>query len=424
MAFSLFRKREQEENRGQVLGESGTISDILLTAIMRGDKITKEQALTIPTIAANVDLITSIIASMPIKLYKRVKGKVEEVTSDDRVTFLNSDTGDTLDAFQMKQSFVEDYLLDKGGYIYIKRIRNRVAALHYIDPQYVVINYNFEPVNKSYTVFVGAKQYKPWEFLKLLRRTKTGAFGTGIIAEINDALAAAFQTQLYQLGLVKTGGNKRGFLKSEKKLGKEEIEALKQAWRNLYANNNENVVVLNNGIDFKEASNNSVELQLNQSIRSLADQFDKIFHIYPNFFDTFKLGIYPIIKAFETALNRDMLLEKEKGKYFFEFDVKEIVKANIKERYEVYKLAKECGFMTKNEMRRAENMNEVDGLDVVDVGLGAVLYDTKKHVYYTPNTDTTASVEKAEEEGAAVTPEEVKQIEEESIVDTHNETEV
>lgn len=424
MAFSLFRKREQEENRGQVLGESGTISDILLTAIMRGDKITKEQALTIPTIAANVDLITSIIASMPIKLYKRVKGKVEEVTNDDRVTLLNSDTGDTLDAFQMKQSFVEDYLLDKGGYIYINRNRNKVTGLHYVDPQYVVINYNFEPVNKSYTVFVEAKQYKPWEFLKLLRRTKTGAFGTGIIAEINDALAAAFQTQLYQLGLVKTGGNKRGFLKSEKKLGKEEIEALKQAWRNLYANNNENVVVLNNGIDFKEASNNSVELQLNQSIRSLADQFDKIFHIYPNFFDTFKLGIYPIIKAFETALNRDMLLEKEKGKFFFEFDVKEIVKANIKERYEVYKLAKECGFMTKNEMRRAENMNEIMGLDVVDVGLGAVLYDTEKHVYYTPNTDTTASVEKAEEEGAAVTPEEVKQIEEESIIDTHNETEV
>lgn len=425
MEFRLFRRREKEkpENREKVLGESGTISDVLLTAIMRGEHITRAQALTIPTIAANVDFITSIIASMPIKLYKRTKGKVEEVTNDDRVTFLNSDTGDTLDAFQMKQSFVEDYLLDKGGYIYIKRIRNRVAGLYYVEPQYVVINYNSDPVNKSYTVFVGDKQYKPWEFIKLLRRTTTGAYGIGIIAEINDALATAFQTQLYQLGLVKTGGNKRGFLKSERKLGKEEIDALKQAWRNLYANNNENVVVLNNGIDFKEASNNSVELQLNQSIRSLADQFDKIFHIYPNFYDTFKLGIYPIIKAFETALNRDLLLEKEKGKYFFETDVKEIVKANIKERYEVYKLAKECGFMTKNEMRRAENMNEVIGLDVVDVGLGAVLYDTKRHVYYTPNTDTTATVGEAEEVGATETPEEIKQLEEESIIDAHNETE-
>lgn len=425
MEFRLFRRRETEEaeNREKVLGESGTISDVLLTAIMRGDKITRKQALSIPTIAGNVDFITSIIASMPIKLYKHIKGTVEEVTNDDRTTFLNSDTGDTLDAFQMKQSFVEDYLLDKGGYIYINRNRNKVTGLYYVDPEYIVINYDFKPINKSYSIFVEGNQYKPWEFIKLLRRTKTGAFGSGIVDEINDALAAAFQTQLYQLGLVKTGGNKRGFLKSERKLGKEEIEALKQAWRNLYANNNENVVVLNNGIDFKEASNNSVELQLNQSIRSLADQFDKIFHIYPNFYDTFKFGIYPIIRALETALNRDLLLEKEKGKYFFEVDVKEIVKANIKERYEVYKLAKECGFMTKNEMRRAENMNEIKGLDVVDVGLGAVLYDTKNHVYYTPNTDTTASVEQAESAGANMTPEEIKQVEEEGFIDLHNETE-
>ena len=40
------------------------------------------------------------------------------------------------------------------------------------------------------------------------------------------------------------------------------------------------------------------------------------------------------------------LLEKEKGKYYFEFDVKEIVRANIKERYEAYKIAKEIGLKT------------------------------------------------------------------------------
>ena len=44
--------------------------------------------------------------------------------------------------------------------------------------------------------------------------------------------------------------------------------------------------------------------------------------------------------------------------------------------------------MTINEIRRAENMNYVEGLDVVNVGLGAVLYDTNTHKYYTPNTDS------------------------------------
>jgi hypothetical protein len=55
-------------------------------------------------------------------------------------------------------------------------------------------------------------------------------------------------------------------------------------------------------------------------------------------------------------------------------------------------LAKETGFMTLNEIRRAENMEYIEGLDVVNVGLGAVLYDVNKHVYYTPNTDTVGNI--------------------------------
>ena len=74
--------------------------------------------------------------------------------------------------------------------------------------------------------------------------------------------------------------------------------------------------------------------------------------------------------------------------FLFDFDVKEILKANPKERAETYKLYKEIGLKTINEMRKEEDMNYIEGLDVINVGLGAVLYDTEKHVYYTPNTDT------------------------------------
>ena len=81
-----------------------------------------------------------------------------------------------------------------------------------------------------------------------------------------------------------------------------------------------------------------------------------------------------------------MLLEKEKKNYFFAFDTKEIVKASLQERYNAYKTAKETGFMTLNEIRQAENMNSIDGMDVVNVGLGAVLYDTQTGKYFTPNT--------------------------------------
>ena len=365
------------------------VDDVLLQALINGEAITREKAMTLPAVAGAVDFISNMVASMPVKLYKYKSDRVEEVEGDTRVALLNGDTGDTLDAFQLKKAMVEDYLLDKGGYAYIRRSRNEVTGLFYVEPIRVSLINNYKPIYKDYQIIVEGGTYKPYEFLKLLRKTKNGSEGVGITDELSKALETAYDTLLYQLGLVKSGGNKKGFLKSQRKLGQDEINALKRAWRNLYANNTENVVVLNNGLEFQEASNNSVEMQLNESKKTLEDEINNIFHIKDDFYETFKQAIYPIVKAFSTALNTTLLLEKEKGKYFFDFDVKEIIKANVKERFEAYKIAKETGWLSFNEIRRMENMNHIEGLDVVNVGLGAVLYDFNTHKYYTPNTDTT-----------------------------------
>ena len=379
-------KREAEQEAAPEI--SPPVSDVLLKALLSNEVITRDKALTLPAVSGAVDFISNSVASMPVKLYKIKQGKVEEV-EDDRVKMLNGDTGDTLDAFQMKKAMVEDYLMGKGGYCYIEKSRNEVKALRYVEDIYITILKNFKPIYKDYVILVEGNQHKPYEFVKLLRNTKDGGSGVGLTQEISKVLETAYQTLLYQLSTVQAGGNKKGFLKSQRKLAQEEINTLKQAWARMYANNSENVVVLNNGLEFQEASNSAVDMQLNQNKNTLRDEINAVFHIHPTDFEqTFKEAIYPIIKAFETALNRDLLLEKEKKNHFFEFDVKEIVRVNIKERYEAYKLAKETGFMTLNEIRKAENMEYVEGLDVVNVGLGAVLYDINTHQYYTPNTDT------------------------------------
>ena len=401
--FDFLKRRDaSSESPQQTPPDTQIVDDVLLQALLNGETITREKVMTLPSVNGAVDFISNCIASMPVKLYKVRDGKVEEVEKDDRVKMLNGDTGDTLDAFQMKKAMVNDYLLGKGGYCYIRRNRNDVTGLFYVEDRYITIMKVYEPIFKQYEIFVGGFErgkekeygtYKPWQFIKLLRNTKDGASGVGLTVEVSKALETAYQTLLYQLGMVSTGGNKRGFLKSQRKLAQDEINTLKKAWANLYANNNENVVVLNNGLEFQEASNSAVETQLNESKKTLQDEINALFHLYPDDFErTFKEAIYPIVKAFETALTRDLLLEKEKKNHFFEFDVKEIVRVSIKERYEAYKLAKETGFMTLNEIRRRENMQHIEGLDVVNVGLGAVLYDTNRHVYYTPNTDTIGDI--------------------------------
>ena len=402
--FDRFRKvEEKREETTTPVQQEIVANDVLLQALLNSQPITRDQALTLPAVSGAVDFISGMIASMPIKLYKYKDGKVESKDDDPRVLMLNGDTGDCLDAFQMKKAMVEDYLLGKGGYSYIRRSRNDVTGLFYVKEIYVSAIPNFKPIYKDYYFIVEGETIQKYEMLKLLRNTKDGATGVGLTEEVGTALETAFNTLLYQLNIVKSGGNKKGFLKSQKRLAQEEINVLKQAWNNLYGNSTDNVVVLNNGLEFQEASNSSVEMQLNESKKTLQDEINNIFHIYPDdFYRTFKEGIYPIVKAFTTALNKDLLLEKEKNKMFFEFDVKEILKANVKERYEAYKIAKETGWITLNEIRRQENMNYIEGLDVINVGLGAVLYDTNTHQFYTPNTDTTANISDAPEPESAI----------------------
>lgn len=377
--FDFMKKRDSGEHET-------VVDDVLLRAILNGKDISRADALTLPAVSGAVDFISGTIASMPVKLYKYTKGHIEEQDRDTRVTMLNTDTGDTLDGYQLKKAMVEDYLLGKGGYCYIDRERNDVVALKYIPDSQVTIMKSTDPLNKYFKLEVSGIGFESYDFIKLLRNTKDGASGIGLCTEVSKALETAFNMLKYQLMLVKAGGNKKGFIKSTRKLGQEEINLLKAAWSNLYANDQSNVVVLNNGLEFQEASNTSVEMQLNESKKTLQDEINSIFHITDDYYETFKTAIYPIIRAFETALNRDLLLEKEKGKYYFAFDVKEILKANIKERYEAYKIAKEIGLKTINELRKDENLNDIEGLDVVNFSLGSVLYDVNTQTYYTPNT--------------------------------------
>ena len=63
-----FRKRDREV-------DANTVDDVLLRAIINGEDIKREDALTLPAVSGAVDFISGTIASMPVKLYKYKNGK-------------------------------------------------------------------------------------------------------------------------------------------------------------------------------------------------------------------------------------------------------------------------------------------------------------------------------------------------------------
>ena len=394
--MGLFSKSKREE----VMDET-KVDDLLLTALLQGQRVDRATALSIPVISGCVDLICNTFAMIPFKLYKETvkdgKRATEEIT-DNRVKLINDDTTDTLDGFQFKKAICEDYLLGKGGYAYIKKINNKFVGLFYVEDSKISIQKNSDPIFKSFDVLVNGKTYKNHEFIKLLRNTKDGASGKGLTEEISQALETAFRRLRYEYELTATGGSRKGFLKSQKHLDEKSMKALKKAWEDYYAGN-ANTVVLNDGIDFQEASNSSQQNEINEKSKTFSGEIANLFHLSDNFDEFIKNAIMPIATAFATALNRGFLLEKEKDTYYFAPDTKELLKGSLKERYDAYRIAITTGFKTRNEIRYMEDDDAIEGLDMITLGLGEVLLNANTGEIYTPNTNTLVKMGASATEG-------------------------
>ena len=397
--MGIFKKREETLDETKV-------DDLLLRALLQGGTVDRKTALSIPVVSACVDLICNTFAMIPFKLYEETekdgKRATAEVT-DERVNLINEDTTDTLDGYQFKKAMCEDYLMGKGGYAYVKKIGNTFAGLFYVEDNKITIQKNTDAIYKRFDVMVDGKLFKNYEFIKLLRNTKDGASGTGLTEEISQALETASRRLKYEYDLTVTGGSRKGFLKSQKHLDEKALKALKKAWEDYYAGN-ANTVVLNDGIDFQEASNSSQQNEMNEKTRTFADEVREIFHLHANYDDFIKNAIMPIATAFATALNRDFLLEKEKKTYYFAPDTKELLKGSLRERYEAYRIAITTGFKTRNEIRYMEDDDAIEGLDMITLGLGEVLLNASTGEIYTPNTNTVAKMGASGTETANLAP--------------------
>lgn len=377
--------------------------DVLLQALLGNLDIDKEKCLQIPSVAKCVELIENTVSMLKIGLYQEKQEETTEIKEDNRLYLLNKDTGDIYNPMCLKKALTEDYLFYGVGRAYINKNISEISSINYIEKTHLSVIYNTDPIFKDYKITVDGIAYHPFEFINVYRKVKQNGQGKGIIEENSEILSLLYAYLKFEKNLVATGGNKKGFLKSGKKLSQDAMDSLKNAWKNLYSNSESNVVILNDGLDFKESSNTSVEMQLKENKAINDAGICSIFQVpynllsgnftnddYTNFI---KIAIMPILTAIETALNENLLTEEEKrGSYYFAFKTEDILKGDIKTRYEAYQIALNSNFMQIDEIRNRENLKPL-GLNWIKLGLQDVLYDPKTKTVYTPNTNKTTNIE-------------------------------
>ena len=396
--MALFSKREAEETT--VAAEpTEKIFDLssLDAALLAGFDValSEADAMNIPAVAAAVSFISRTVAGIPVKMYKTEDGKSEEVTDDYRLRLLNRETGDLLDANQMKAAMVKDYLLCGNGYVYVNWLGLQVESLHYVEPIHISYDEPTDPIFKATVFHINGNRYLDYKVMRILRNSVNGINGSGVVEENRVLLDTMLGSLKYERSMVKTGG-KKGFLKTKSRVKQEALNTLRNGLRRLFSNETgDSVVLLNDGLEFQDVGQTAVETQLNQNKLTNSKEVLELFGIVPGVLtgnateadikNTVEFGIKPVVKALETAFNRFHLLESEKDRLEFCIDMDELDMTNILTRYQAYEVAVRNGWMQLDEVRYEEGRNPLD-LKFIRLGLDTVIYDPVKKEIYTPNT--------------------------------------
>lgn len=384
--FNWFRKKEQR-NDNEVL------ADVAEGLIQSGTTITRQQALSIPVVAKSVMWIASAIAALPIKMYTKTDSGYQEVYDDYRLPLLNDYSGNGMIANDLKRQVLTDLLLDGNGYAYISKKGNKITKLSYIPTNRLTYTESVDTINKVVNVWVDSRQVQDYNVFRLVNNSKNGISGIGFVSDCQDLLSTVLSSLQYENSSI-SSGVRRGFLKSKSKLDPEKMNELRRAWKKLTTPNQSDVLVLNAGIEFEDASSTATESQLSQNKVINMHQILAYFGLPTNFFEgvnsdayltAVRIAILPIVKQLTNALNNYMLLESEKSNMKFEIDTSDLLRINANERFAAYQTGLQSGILTIDEVRRMENLPVLD-LPYVKMSLADVLFDTRNGEIFTPNT--------------------------------------
>lgn len=403
--IGIFKRKKKQEIRADT--SAGNSTSIFTLFGITGE-LTREAALSIPTVSACINKIGETVSRLPVKLYRKDADEVTEIFDDPRLKLLNGDTGDTLSTVDMWKAAVEDYYLGSGAWIYIHTSGGITKSLHYVDSTKVSILNNADPVFKAFRVQINAQNYYDFQFIKLLRKTKDGYTNIPLQEEASDILSAAWNALKLENTMNSNGGCKPGFLKSKNRLSDAAISAIKEGYSKVYDNkeNRDKIIVLNDGIDFEAIASTAAELQMNENKKTNSIEICKLFGFPHTVIDggasdddnkKFIGAVIAFLNQVETELDNVLLLEVEKEQgYYWAFDTKELTRGSLKERYDAYEIAVRNNILQIDEIRREEDYEPL-GFNFIKLGLQDVLLNPQTMDVFTPNTGQTKNLITGEE---------------------------
>ncbi len=351
-----------------------------------GKRVTVDKALQLSAVWACVRLLSESVSTLPLRLYeRRDDGSRVQATEHPLYRLLTVSPNAEMTPARFILMIVASIALRGNAFVEKKRVGSRIVALVPLLPQCMVVK-RLDTGRLEYTYTENGQQRVIGE-KDLMHIRGFGLDGVCGLLPVNtgrDIFGAAMSADEAAAKVFAQGMQVSGILSSDTKLTDVQREQLRKNLTNfMVSTNSGKILVAEAGLKYQGITMNPEAAQMLETRNFAIEEICRWFRVPPfmvghmdkqsswaSSVEGMNLqwltnGLRPLLENIEQEISR-CLLDND-GRYFAEFSVEGLLRADSAGRASYYTTGLQNGWMSRNEVRRLENLPPIPGGDVYTV---------------------------------------------------------
>jgi HK97 family phage portal protein len=343
-----------------------------------------DAALQLSTVYSCVSLIAETIATLPLITYKKIAGRRDVADDHPLYAILHDSPNADETAVEFWERAIAHICL--RGNAYVLKTRNtlgQIISLDLLDPDLMRKPYRDRAgeIRYDYNAAAGIRYYTQAEVWHIK------GFGTDPLVGLSPirlgllSMMAARSADKTAAKMFGNGLRPTAVLTRQEFFTPDQRQQMKEKLAEGFFGDPDTgrMMLLEGGTAYQALSISPEEAQLLESRTFQVEDLCRWFKVnpalvgHPGTASNFGTGreqimlnflmftLRPYLKRIESGIQKHLLAPSERAKYFAEYSVEGLLRADSKTRFEVYSIAVQNGLKTRNEVRALENDPPLDG---------------------------------------------------------------
>jgi HK97 family phage portal protein len=213
------------------------------------------------------------------------------------------------------------------------------------------------------------------EMLHFRDRSDDGFIGKSRLHRAREAFGTAISTERFAANTYRNGATLSGVLSHPDNVGDQALKNIKDSFvqNQTGVEHAKSVMVLEEGLKWQSISVSPEDAQMLESRRFSVEQIARLYRVPPPVLGDLSNGSYsnvtelgrwfyqhticPWLTKIESTIERALFSDEGRRNHEVEFDADELVRGDMLQRFQAYRIGREVGLYSANDLRKYENLN-------------------------------------------------------------------